>query len=99
MSLSDDQILRLARLARISVRNEESEAVAARLNRVMSLVDELRKVDTTGVEPMAHPLEAQLSVGQRLRADEVAEADARAAYQQLAPDAQDGLYRVPKVLE
>ena len=99
MSLSDDQILRLARLARISVRGEEAEAVAARLNRVMSLVDELRKVDTAGVEPMAHPLDAQLSVSQRLRADEVAEADARAAYQQLAPDAQDGLYRVPKVLE
>jgi aspartyl-tRNA(Asn)/glutamyl-tRNA(Gln) amidotransferase subunit C len=99
MSLSHDQILRLARLARISVRGEEAEAVAARLNRVMSLVDELRKVDTSGVEPMAHPLDAQLSIGQRLRADEVADDDARTAYQQLAPDAQDGLYRVPKVLE
>ena len=98
MSLSHDHILRLAWLARIAVRDAEAEAVAARLNRVIGLVEELRKVDTSGIEPMAHALDAHLSISQRLRTDEVVDADASAAYQQVAPDAQDGLYRVPKVI-
>ena len=64
MSLSHDQIRRIARLARIAIRPEESEAVLARLNRVLALVEELRAVDTTGVEPMSHAVDAHLSQGQ-----------------------------------
>ena len=99
MSLSDDQIRRLARLARIAIGEGESAALAPRLNRVLSLVDEMRAVDTTGIEPMSHPLEAQFPGGQRLRADEVSEPDRRQDYQAVAPAVEAGLYLVPKVIE
>jgi aspartyl-tRNA(Asn)/glutamyl-tRNA(Gln) amidotransferase subunit C len=99
MSLSHDQIRRIARLARIAIRPEESEAALARLNRVLSLVEEMRAVDTRGIEPMAHPLEAHLPGGQRLRSDEVTETDQRQLYQSVAPAVEDGLYLVPKVIE
>jgi aspartyl-tRNA(Asn)/glutamyl-tRNA(Gln) amidotransferase subunit C len=99
MSLSDDQVRRLARLARIAVRADETAAVIDRLNRVLGLVDQMRAVDTTGIEPMAHPLDAHLPGGQRLRPDEVTETDQRAARQAVAPAVQDGLYLVPKVIE
>lgn len=99
MSLSNDQILRLARLARLAVRAEEADAVKERLNRVLGMIDEMRAVDTSGVEPMAHPLEAHLPQGQRLRPDEVTEENRREAYQAVAPAVAEGLYLVPKVLE
>ena len=77
-----------------------------RLNRVLGLVDEMRQVDTAGIEPMAHPLEAHLPVAQRLRPDAVTETDQHEAYQSAAPagpdgkpQVQDGLYLVPKVIE
>jgi aspartyl-tRNA(Asn)/glutamyl-tRNA(Gln) amidotransferase subunit C len=99
MSLSDDQVRRIARLARIAVRPQESAAVIDRLNRVLALVEQMRAVDTTGIEPMAHPLDAQLPGGQRLRPDEVTEPDLREANQAVAPAVQDALYLVPKVIE
>lgn len=106
MSLSHDEVLRIARLARIAIRPEDSPAVAERLNRVLALVDQMRKVDTTGIEPMAHALDAQLPGGQRLRPDEVTDSDQRALYQSVAPagpegrpQVQDSLYLVPKVIE
>ncbi len=99
MSLSDDQVRRLARLARIGIRPEESAAAIDRLNRVLGLIDQLKAVDTAGIEPMAHPLDAQLPQGQRLRPDEVTDKDQRELYQAVAPAVQDGLYLVPKVLE
>jgi aspartyl-tRNA(Asn)/glutamyl-tRNA(Gln) amidotransferase subunit C len=95
MSLSDDQVRRLARLARIAIRPEEFEPVLERLNRVLELVDDMRRVDTAGVEPMAHPLDAT----QRLRDDIVTEADRREVYQSVAPAVEGGLYLVPKVIE
>ena len=95
MSLSHDQIRRIARLARIAIRAEESEAVRTRLNRVLDLVEQLRAVDTTGVAPMSHALD----LVQRLRPDEVTEPDGHAAYQSVAPAVQDDLYLVPKVIE
>ena len=99
MSLSDDQVRRIARLARIAIRPEETEAVSSRLNRVLGLIEELKAVDTSGIEPMAHPLDAQLPQGQRLRPDEVTETNQRELYQAVAPATQDGLYLVPKVIE
>ena len=95
MSLVHDQVRRLARLARIAIRPDETESVLERLNRVLGLVDEMRRVDTTGVEPMAHPLDA----AQRLRADEVTESDQRKLYQSVAPAVEGGFYLVPKVIE
>ncbi len=95
MSLSDDQIRRIARLARIAVRPEELGAVGERLNKVLGLIDQMRAVDTTGIEPMSHALD----LVQRLRPDEVTEGDRRAAYQAVAPAVEQGLYLVPKVIE
>jgi aspartyl-tRNA(Asn)/glutamyl-tRNA(Gln) amidotransferase subunit C len=99
MSLSDDQIRRLARLSRIAIGPEESAQVSRRLARVLELVEEMRAVDTAGIEPMAHALDERLSGGQRLRPDEVTETDRRRDYQAVAPAIEEGLYLVPKVLE
>ena len=95
MSLSDDQVRRIARLARIALQPGESAAVTERLNRVLALVDEMRRVDTTGVEPMAH---AQDLI-QPLRVDSVTESNQRERYQAVAPAVEEGLYLVPKVIE
>ena len=99
MSLSDDQIRRIARLARIAIGDAESAEVRGRLNRVLGLIDELQAVDTAGIEPMSHPLDALLPGGQPLREDKVTEPDRRAAYQAGAPAVEGGLYLVPKVIE
>jgi aspartyl-tRNA(Asn)/glutamyl-tRNA(Gln) amidotransferase subunit C len=99
MSLTPDDVRRIARLARIAIEPEESSTVLESLNRVLSLVDQIRAVDTRTVEPMAHALDAVFPQGQRLRPDEVREGDRRQAYQELAPAAADGLYLVPKVIE
>jgi aspartyl-tRNA(Asn)/glutamyl-tRNA(Gln) amidotransferase subunit C len=99
MSLSDDQIRRLARLARIAIGPEEAAEVSRRLARVFELVDEMRAVDTAGIEPMSHALDADFSGGQRLRQDEVTELDRRRDYQAVAPAVEEGLYLVPKVIE
>ena len=95
MSLSDDQIRRLARLARIALQPGETEAVGARLNRILALVGEIQAVDTAGIEPMSHALD----LVQRLRPDEVTQTDRRNLHQSAAPAVEDGLYLVPKVIE
>jgi aspartyl-tRNA(Asn)/glutamyl-tRNA(Gln) amidotransferase subunit C len=95
MSLSDDQIRRLARLARIALQPGETREVGERLNRILGLVAQMQAVDTAGVEPMSHALD----LVQRLRPDEVAESDRRELYQSVAPAVEDGLYLVPKVIE
>ena len=99
MSLSDDQVRRIARLARIDLAPAEVPPVLERLNLILGLIEQMRAVDTAGIEPMAHPLDAMLPQGQRLRSDEVVETDRREAYQSIAPATQDGLYLVPKVIE
>jgi aspartyl-tRNA(Asn)/glutamyl-tRNA(Gln) amidotransferase subunit C len=99
MSLTPDQLQRIALLARIAVSPEEARGVADRLNQVLGLIDQLQAVDTSGIEPMSHALDAQLSVRQRLRPDEVTEPDRRADFQALAPAVDQGLYLVPKVIE
>jgi aspartyl-tRNA(Asn)/glutamyl-tRNA(Gln) amidotransferase subunit C len=99
MSLSDDQIRGIARLARIAIRPDEIAEVAGRLNRILALVGQMQAVDTAGIEPMSHALDAHLPAGQRLRPDEVTETNQRDLYQSVAPAVQDGLYLVPKVIE
>ena len=95
MSLSDDQIRRIARLARVAVQPGEVRAVGERLNRILALIDEMQAVDTAGIEPMAHALD----LVQRLRPDEATEPDRRQDYQAVAPATEDGLYLVPRVIE
>jgi len=95
MSLTPDQLKRIAQLARIDVPPGEMPFVAERLNRVLGLIDQLQSVDTQGIEPMSHALE----LVQRLRPDEVTETDRHEAFQQGAPAIEQGLYLVPKVIE
>lgn len=95
MPLSHDQIRRLAQLARIAVRGEDAEPVRERLNRVLVLIDQLRAVDTSGIEPMSHALD----IVQPLREDKVSEGEERERFQSAAPAVAQGLYLVPKVIE
>jgi aspartyl-tRNA(Asn)/glutamyl-tRNA(Gln) amidotransferase subunit C len=95
MSLSADDVRRIAHLARLAVSDDEIAAVQGQLNGILGMVETLRAVDTTGVAPMAHAVE----MTQRLRPDAVTEADRRAAYQAGAPAVENGLYLVPRVIE
>lgn len=99
MSLTLDQVQRIALLARIAVSPEEARDVADQLNRVLGLIDRMQALDTRGVEPMSHPLDPYLTIVQRLRPDAVTEPDRRDQYQALAPAVDQGLYLVPKVIE
>ena len=95
MSLTNDDVRRIAALARIAITAEESSQVLERLNRVLALIEEMRAVDVSGVEPMAHAQE----LGQRLREDKVTERDQHQLYQSVAPAVEGDLYLVPKVIE
>ena len=99
MSLSPDTIQRIARLARIAVSPAEAEAVREQLNRVLGLIDQMQAVDTAGVQPLSHALDAKTGAAQRLREDAVTETDRHAEYQAVAPAVERGLYLVPKVIE
>jgi aspartyl-tRNA(Asn)/glutamyl-tRNA(Gln) amidotransferase subunit C len=99
MSLTPDDVRRLARLARIAIDEHESAAVLERLNDVLGLIGEMRAVDTTDIDPMSHAGDPDLPQGQRLRPDEVRESGRREAYQSVAPAVEHGLYLVPKVIE
>jgi aspartyl-tRNA(Asn)/glutamyl-tRNA(Gln) amidotransferase subunit C len=102
MSLSPDDVLKAARLARIALEPREVADAAERLSRVLELFEEMRAVDTEGIEPMSHALEGQREAAearQRLRPDGVTAADSRDAFQAIAPAVEAGLYLVPKVLE
>lgn len=93
--LSRDEVLRIARLARLDVAAGEAEALRDELNGILELVGRMASVDTHGVAPMSHPEDA----AQRLRDDRVTEEDRRASFQAGAPQVEDGLYLVPKVIE
>jgi aspartyl-tRNA(Asn)/glutamyl-tRNA(Gln) amidotransferase subunit C len=93
--LREEDIHRLCRLARLEITPAEVTDVSAKLSSIVALVDQLQAVDTTGVAPMAHPLDRP----QRLRADCVTEVDRRELYQRNAPLVERDLYLVPKVIE
>ena len=95
MSLSLEEVRRIARLARIEISPEEAEATRGQLNGIFAFIAQLQAVDTADVEPMAHAVD----VVQRLRADEVTEPDRRDDFQKIAPETEAGLYLVPKVIE
>ena len=95
MSLDKADIEKLAELARVRVPDEALAEVTDRIAAILELVDQMRAVDTTGVEPLSNPLDAR----QRLREDQVTESDQRDRFQSLAPAVEDGLYLVPRVVE
>ncbi|MBP8902837.1 MAG: Asp-tRNA(Asn)/Glu-tRNA(Gln) amidotransferase subunit GatC [Thiobacillaceae bacterium] len=95
MSLSIDDVKRIARLARIRVSEDEAAGYQTRLNGIFGLIESMQAVDTAGVEPMSHAQD----LAQRLRPDAVTEPNRREAFQAVAPQVEDGLYLVPKVIE
>ena len=95
MSLTLEQVRRVAQLARIDICDAEAESTLGHLNGIFTLIEEMQAVDTRGVEPMAHAQD----FAQRLRADEVTETNRRDAYQAVAPETEAGLDLVPKVIE
>ena len=95
MSLSSDEVAKIAHLARLAVEPQQLEALGAELSNILDLVAEMDAVDTGQVTPMAHPLE----MAQRLREDLVTEPVARERYQTGAPVVENGLFLVPKVIE
>jgi aspartyl-tRNA(Asn)/glutamyl-tRNA(Gln) amidotransferase subunit C len=95
MSLTSDDVEKIAHLARLAVDPAETESLSRDLSNILDLVEQMQAVDTEGVLPMAHPLE----MSQRLRADEVTEINQRELYQSNAPQAEAGLFLVPKVIE
>ncbi|KIF83023.1 Asp-tRNA(Asn)/Glu-tRNA(Gln) amidotransferase subunit GatC [Noviherbaspirillum autotrophicum] len=100
MSLDLSDVKRLARLAQLDLNEEQASKTLDKLNGIFALVEQMRAVDTSGVEPLNHPIAAyQNDVALRLRDDAVTEPNRRDEYQQVAPATQDGLYLVPKVIE
>jgi aspartyl-tRNA(Asn)/glutamyl-tRNA(Gln) amidotransferase subunit C len=95
MSFSPDDVMRLARLARIDLDAEAATDVRAKLDAIFGLIDALQSIDTGGIEPMAHAQDVMMP----LRDDRVTAEERRALYQAQAPAVADGLYLVPKVIE
>jgi aspartyl-tRNA(Asn)/glutamyl-tRNA(Gln) amidotransferase subunit C len=99
MSLTSQDIARIAHLARLELASGESERMLAQINGFFDIVEKMRAVDTRGVEPMPHPVAAIQDVQLRLREDHASAPEAREANQQSAPAVERGLFLVPKVIE
>ncbi len=95
MTLSVNEVKRIADLAYIEIDEDEAKATLAQLSGIFNLIETMQAVDTSTVEPMSH---AQ-SVVQRMREDEITETDQRELCQSLAPQVEAGLYLVPQVIE
>ena len=95
MAIEQDEIEKIAELARIRIGDDQIGQVTQRITEILGMVDQLQAVDTSDVEPMANPLDAI----QRLRADAVTEVNRREDFQAIAPAVENGLYLVPKVID
>jgi len=95
MTIEQDEIEKIAELARIRIAESQIGEVTQRITEILAMVDQLQGADTSDIEPMANPLGAI----QRLRADEVTETNQRDKFQAIAPAVEEGLYLVPKVID
>ena len=95
MALTIEDVNRVAHLARIEVTPGEAHDVLKKLTGIFGLIEDMRRVDTTGIAPMSHAADVSLA----LREDIVTEDDRREVFQSVAPATADGLYLVPKVIE
>ena len=95
MSISVDEVKKIAHLARLRLDEQEAQGYADSLSQILGLIEQMNAVDTTGVSPMAHPLDMHL----RLREDQPLEPDQREKFQKIAPSTEAGLYLVPRVIE
>jgi aspartyl-tRNA(Asn)/glutamyl-tRNA(Gln) amidotransferase subunit C len=95
MSLQKSDVEKIAHLARLSISDNDIPTYAENLSNILQLVEQMNSVDTSNINPMAHPL----AETQRLRADEITEEDQKDHFQKIAPATENGLYLVPKVIE
>jgi len=95
MSLSTQDVEKVARLARLAMSPAEIGTAKNQLNGIFGLIAEMQAVNTEGVEPMSHSQD----LAQRLREDKVTETNQREIFQAIAPQVERGLYLVPKVIE
>lgn len=95
MSLTADDVKKVAHLARLTFDEQALPTHAKNLTNILDLIDQMNSANTDGVEPMSHPL----NLNQPLRADKVTEKDDHQYYQKLAPQTEAGLYLVPQVIE
>lgn len=95
MSLTAEDVNKIAHLARLGIDGQDVASYTKDLSGMLALMAKMGEVNTDGVEPMAHPLDQV----QRLRADVVTESNQREHFQAIAPKVEDGLYLVPKVIE
>jgi aspartyl-tRNA(Asn)/glutamyl-tRNA(Gln) amidotransferase subunit C len=95
MSLLRADVEQIAHLARLAIREQDIPTYVRNLSEILELIEQMNEIDTSVVEPMAHPLDAS----QRLRADVVTETNQRELLQSVAPLTESALYLVPKVIE
>lgn len=99
MSLTPQDIERIANLARLELQPAEAAGALDKMNGFFKLVEAMQSVNTDGVVPLAHPIEVVQAMSLRLRDDVASEPNAREANQQSAPAVERGLFLVPKVIE
>jgi aspartyl-tRNA(Asn)/glutamyl-tRNA(Gln) amidotransferase subunit C len=99
MSLTPNDIQRLANLARLELSSTHSERLLGEMNAFFDIVEQMRAVDTAGIEPLSHPVATIQEIALRLRDDVVSEPNQREANQKSAPAVEQGLFLVPKVIE
>ena len=95
MSLTTDEVKKIAHLARLGIDKQDVESYAKDLSGILDLMTRMNELNTDGIVPMAHPMDQV----QRLRSDVVTEQDYREKFQAIAPQVEAGLYLVPKVIE
>jgi aspartyl-tRNA(Asn)/glutamyl-tRNA(Gln) amidotransferase subunit C len=99
MSLTPQDVARIATLARLELEADQSARMLTQMNNFFAIVEQMRAVDTTGIEPLTHPVATIGEIALRLRPDVVSETNAREANQRSAPAVERGLFLVPKVIE
>jgi aspartyl-tRNA(Asn)/glutamyl-tRNA(Gln) amidotransferase subunit C len=100
MSLTLSDVKRIAHLAQLELHADQVQLTLDQLNGIFAMAEQMRAVDTSGIEPLSHPIAAHMqNLSLRLREDRVTESNRREDYQQCAPATQDGLYLVPQVIE
>ena len=95
MAFDKTEVEKIAQLARLHISDSEIDQVTGRIRDILALIDQMQLVETDDVVPLTHPLD----LTQRLRADDVTEFNRRDELQLLAPEVEQGLYLVPKVIE
>lgn len=99
MALTSQDITRIAHLARLELSPSEQFRMLEQLNGFFGIVEQMRAVDTTGIQPLSHPVATVQDITLRLRDDQVRECNQRQANQRSAPAVEDGLFLVPRVIE